>query len=369
MDYKRNFSDHSAVSDTVLSPRFLMVIARQITQEVSGGERKRVDLISGGLFVDEDLSRKVFLPTLDEALTRMEEHGLKLAHYTSFETAKLIIDGRAVWMRDARFMNDVGEIQHGIVAMDAFLADDGNQARIAHILTPFSPDLPQALQNVWAHFRNKIFNEVYITCFSEHWPEEDTFGRLSMWRAYCAKPDGVAIVMNTAAFRLKSNALNAYASPVFYGTSADFAAKLHDILSNIEREAEAVATLGPKGILDHLAIALLFGAVCLKHPGFYEEEEWRVIHMPSIDIPNRLKRINLPGPPAQTVYAIPLEDFPPAGLVGIEPDALIAQVIIGPSDRAGKIGNEMEKSLTAQGVQNARDRIFVTGIPLRVADH
>lgn len=300
---------------------------------------------------------------MNDALVRIDEKGVKLAHYTSFEVAKLIVQGRSVWMRNARNMNDVGEIAHGIEAMDQFMAAPGNKARIEEVLSPFAPTLPAQLESVWQHLRNVVATEVYICCFSEHLPAEDPYGRLSMWRAYCAKPDGVAFVLDPAAFRLKSNALNAYSSPVFYGDAAAFAVKLHEVLDNIQREANALAEVGPMAILSSLAMALLFGAVCLKHPGFAEEQEWRIIHMPSIVLPSRLRKRDMDG---ETVFEIPLEDYEPAGLVGIEPDALIHKIIIGPSLRAELIEDELEGLLTAQGVTEARDRIFRSGIPLRV---
>jgi hypothetical protein len=91
-----------------------------------------------------------------------------------------------------------------------------------------------------------------------------------MWRGYCGNPDGVALVLNTEAFRLETNGLNAYSSPVFYGTVGEFHAKFRDILHNIEAHAEELRTFGPHNVLAGVIMAMIFGAVCLKHPGFSE---------------------------------------------------------------------------------------------------
>jgi hypothetical protein len=320
-----------------------------------------------GRTLDEGLMRRVFLPTLDGAVDRIDRHQLKLAHYTSFEVAKLIITNHAVWMRNARMMNDVGEIEYGLAATDAVMADPAVKDRIREVLNPFNTVLAPQFESYWAHMRNNVANEVYISCFSEHWPEEDPLGRLSMWRAYCAKPDGVAIVLNTEPFRLKSNALNAYSSPVYYGRVVDFKARFLQMLGNVDREHVAVSTLGHEAILSSLLMALLFGTVCLKHPGFAEEKEWRVVHMPNIRIPSLLRRTDVAGPPPQTVYEILLQDAPDQGLIGLEPDALVDKIIIGPSNRAGLIRQELEELMTVAGMKGAAARIVDSGMPLRVA--
>ena len=214
--------------------------------------------------------------------------------------------------------------------------------------------------------KTNVVKDVFISCMSEHWPSEDPFGRLSMWRAY-GDPDGVCLVMNVEAFRLESNALNAYSSPVFYGDAAQFSDRLKAVLTNVGDSATLLkSSMTSELVLNSLVIAFLFGAVCLKHPGFAEEQEWRVIHMPYIRQPSLLRRLDLQGPPAQTIFEILLEDAPDQGLVGLTPDALIHRVIIGPSNHSGAIAQEITDLLTAQGVVDAGARIVQSGIPLRV---
>lgn len=299
-----------------------------------------------------------------EALQRIEQNKLKLAHYTRFDIAKQIIAGRSVWMRNARMMNDIGEVEYGIAAMDRALAEHRDYMTAA--LGAIDSALPHQLEAAWGHLRSHVVKEVFISCFSEHWPKEDPYGRLSMWRGY-GSPDGVALVLNFEAFRLESNALNAYSSPVFYGELHEFSQRFKAVLTNVADNAAALkASMSPQMVLQTLAMALLFGAVCLKHPGFSEEKEWRVIHMPNIQQPTLLKRKSFAGPPVQTVYAIPLEDSPEQGLVGITPDALIHKVIIGPSNRPDEIADELAQMLAAQGVVDPAARIIKSGIPLRV---
>jgi hypothetical protein len=314
--------------------------------------------------VDKHKLTSIFLPTLAEALERIDANSLKLAHYTRFDVAKLILNNRSVWMRNARMMNDIGEIDYGISAMDYALAEHGDLLNKA--VSAIDPGMPSALRGLWNYMRMNVVKDVFISCMSEHWPTEDPYGRLSMWRAY-GDPDGVCLVLNVEPFRLESNALNAYSSPVFYGEPAQFSDRLKTVLTNVGDSATLLkSSMTNEMILSSLGMAFLFGAVCLKHPGFAEEQEWRVIHMPNILQPSLLRRRDLKGPPAQTIFEILLEDAPSQGLVGLTPDALIHRVIIGPSNHSGAIAQEMSDLLRAQGVRDADTRIVQSGIPLRV---
>lgn len=291
----------------------------------------------------------------------MDREGLKLAYYTRYETAIQIIEGRAIWMRNTRHMNDVGEIQHGIDAVDAFFAKTENQRRMHAAL---GSALASAVSAFWLNTKHKLIGEIYITCVSQHWPSEDEYGRLSMWRGYCNQPDGVALVLNVEPFRLQTNEFNAYSSPVLYGHAADFEAQALQVLANIEQER---AHLGSdQDVLGSLAMAFLFGAVCLKHPGFAEEQEWRVIHMPTvIPIQSRLRRRDGMLDPSQTIFEIPLENDAAAGLVGLAPGEIIERIIVGPSNRTGDIRAGLEAALADAGVADPSGIISVSGIPLR----
>lgn len=314
--------------------------------------------------MDNRTITEIFLPTLKEALDRVEANDLKLAHYTRFETAKLIISGRSVWMRNSSVMNDTGEITHGIEAVDYALLK--HRQLTQEILYRFYAGLPVQLDNRWQHLRNHVIKEIFISCFSEHWPYETPQGRLSMWREY-GKPDGVALVLNIEPFRLETNALNAYASPVYYGDKYALANKYEEILLNVEKfSRELKEFASPSQILEYLSMAILFGAVCLKHPIFKEEQEWRVVHMPNIHIPSLLRRRVLSNSNSEVIYEIPLEDCPAKGLIGLTPDAILHKLLVGPSKNSQNIIDEMVHVLSSQGVRDPELRIMEARIPLRV---
>jgi hypothetical protein len=320
--------------------------------------------------MDKDLLRSIFLPTLDEAIKRMDKENLKLAHYTSFEVALSIIENEAVWMRDVSHMNDIGEVRYGIQAVDAFIAETSDRSLLKSTLDTVYEGLGSQVVPLWQMMKASIATSVYITCFSEHTPGKEDFGRLSMWRAYCCKPDGVALVLNTEAFRLETNALNAYSSPVFYGTTGQFHTKVREVLAAIRDNSDTIrSSLNQQEVLSHVIMTILFGALCLKHPGFEEEREWRIIHISLMPLPTLLRKrqADVRGR-EETIYEIPLKDEPERGLVGIEIKDLLNHIVIGPSNRTDVIRTSLVEALARKGVTDAVSRIVASEIPLRVED-
>lgn len=112
--------------------------------------------------------------------------------------------------------------------------------------------------------------------------------------------------------------------------------------------------------------ALHFAILSLKHPGFREEREWRVIHSPSLMPSPRIRydieTIN--GVP-QRVYKLPLMNFPEEGLIGATLPELIEEIIIGPTATPWPIYEALASKLEAKGMQDAWRRVRISNIPLR----
>lgn len=207
--------------------------------------------------------------------------------------------------------------------------------------------------------------EAFITCFSEHDDDEDDHGRLSMWRAYGA-PTGVAMVMNPDVFHSSTDALAAYTSPVAYLSKEDFLVEFQRKTTLINQNSEWLVDRGRQRFLNYLFSMFKYALLCTKHPGFSEEREWRVIYVPkeekSTRIVDTIKTIT--GFP-QSVCEIPLEDVPEENLIGASIPKLLDRLIVGPSEYAHEISSTLIKLLDAAGVENASERVRVSGIPLR----
>jgi hypothetical protein len=104
----------------------------------------------------------------------------------------------------------------------------------------------------------------------------------------------------------------------------------------------------------------------LKHEGFSEEREWRVIHapnrMPSDNLESSIETIA--GVP-QRIYKIPLRSDPSAGLTGLDLDQLIDRIIIGPTQFPWVMFEAFSSALTDAGVKNSASRIAISQIPVR----
>lgn len=125
--------------------------------------------------------------------------------------------------------------------------------------------------------------QLFVTCFSEHSVKNDANGKLSMWRGY-GKNGGVAFVLNKEIFCSDFSALETiYTTPVEYLDEKGFRNKIHEFIISVESsksELEKAIQSGEvnKIILDNwISEVLIYALISIKHPGFSEEKEWRVI--------------------------------------------------------------------------------------------
>ena len=317
----------------------------------------------------EDQLKEIFFPYAVGQMKRLMESNGRFVHYTSAENAIKIINSRQVWMRSARSMNDYMEVEHGFEYLLDFFRGENNKNRIAFYKACDACHQGVAEQAIkrFDEYIDAIRYNTYLSCFSEHDDEEDTIGRLSMWRAYGRPSVGVAVVLKSAPFMLKSNALNIFSSPVSYLSRAKFHENLVGIIRRVDQESELLKSIDPVAILGSIFSMLLFAATCSKHPGFKEEREWRVIANPKIFPAERLvmEVETITGVP-QLVLKVPLQDVPDQGLVGIEIPSFVDRIIIGPPDFPLPIFDAFVAALDAAGVKNPAAKVVISNIPLRV---
>lgn len=321
---------------------------------------------------------KIFFPRAIQELTRARENNVRFAHYTSADTALKILQSGEIFLRNSSLMNDFSEIRHGWrCLLSAYNSPLGK--RLQMVLREIQPDLPEILQGNFNSQILEVTNETYLCSLSEHGDplgddHEDKFGRLSMWRAYAPK-DGVAFVMKNTPFLGESFALGAFTSPVVYAMPDEFQPAFEEIVVGIEANIGTLTPLGGQVVHDSLMNAFRAAVQSTKHPSFKEEREWRVLYSPSLLrsagalTDEQMRRIpctvrSLGGVP-QHVYAIPFVDYPDEGFVGATLPELIDRVLIGPSQDSFAIWQAFVAELTRLNVQNAEDKVFVTGVPLR----
>lgn len=325
---------------------------------------------------------KIFLPHALRQMTRVRENNIRFAHYTSADTALKILRSQRMLLRNSSLMNDFSEIHHGLECLEnAYNSPLGD--RLNEALRAVQDNLPEVLQR---NFRAQILgfsNETYLMSVSEHGDggsdergegHENSFGRLSMWRAYAPK-DGVAFIMKNQPFLCESNALNAFSSPVVYAMPNEFQYSFEEVVIAIEDNIETIKKYGGEIVHQLLLTAFRFSVQSTKHPSFKEERGWRVIYSPSIlhregglndrqmaRIPTEIMSI---GGVPQRVFAIPFVDYPDEGFVGATAPALIDRILVGPSRDSRAIQHALIAELMLINVAEPESKVVITGVPLR----
>lgn len=323
---------------------------------------------------DELKLAKMVMPYAIEQQMRMREQGGKFVHYTSAEAGLLILRGNSILLRNSTLMNDFSEVAYGMDCLSSAYGGPVGE-RLKAVMRAVQPDLPEIFENNYNAAIGDIRQETYLLSISEHGGEwEDRFGRLSMWRAYAAR-NGIAFVFKNTPFLADTNALQAFTSPVMYATPETFEAHVEDIVGGLEANSETLQKLGGQWLHDTLQMAFVFAIQSTKHPSFQEEREWRVIYSPTTlfkagglttqqleRVPTEIMCLNSVP---QRVFRIPFRDYPDEGFEGATVPALLDRVLIGPSLDAHAIAQAFIAELGSLGVENAGEKVMITGIPLR----
>jgi hypothetical protein len=214
------------------------------------------------------------------------EHSVHLAHYTSLDVLEKIMQTNEIWFSNPLFMNDHQEMR--FVLFEAFkviteLQNDKDALSLAGGMQNFTK-ISSAFHNAFQNFDINHALDVYVFCLSKYDSVNQRDGLLSMWRGYGANGEGAALVFNTAFVTLvpgspllivevqyaNDSERRAWLHKAFYQVLSMFAG--HDITE------QNLSVIG----FNLFQLALVF-SLSSKHPGFREEQEWRVIYLPDRD--------------------------------------------------------------------------------------
>lgn len=286
----------------------------------------------------------------------------KFAYYTSAATAVDVLKNGEIWLRNSTLMNDFSEISYGGNLVDLTLYQDlGARFREA-VEGTFSGTIEQVHQ-LYQDWKYDWLTETYLACVSKHHLDEDDNGRLSMWRAY----GNIAIVVKNTPFAAQTDALGVNSLPVLYQGVKEFTDYLEIITKNILVERAYFLAAGQQQLVSLIHHFFFRTAVATKHPGFSEEQEWRIFCRPrEFHNPIVESRVVVIGSVPQVIYALPLRDDPPNGLFGASVAELVDKIIIGPTAHPYPIYRALLDILARQGVTDPATRVVVSEIPLRV---
>ncbi len=313
---------------------------------------------------DQDQLTHIFLPYLQEEKRKVMEAGCRFVYYTTAETATKILQSRQIWLRNTAVMNDYSEVQYGFRCLkEAYDTEPGESFRAA--LDTCFQGLAHEVTHLFNGWLPIIFENTYVTCVSQHLPIEDQHGRLSMWRAYgCGT--GIALVINGAVMFSNTQALQLFTSPVLYEQPITVKERLSSIAKNISNDVGFLRTVGRENVKSAVFNMFLFGILCTKHQGFFEEQEWRAIASPQIyPTPHCTSAIEVIRGTPQRVLKLDLKNHAGQGLVGLAIPELVDRIIVGPCQFPAIIRSAFIELLQEAGIPNASKKIEVSGIPLR----
>ncbi|MFD2263475.1 DUF2971 domain-containing protein [Lacibacterium aquatile] len=314
----------------------------------------------------------IFTPSEMEQRIRVATQGQRFVHYCSAEVAVSIIEKGIVWLRDAMLMNDYMEFDHGHDCLTHFWNGEGGKhsEALKAVLESFHAGITDELAKDFDAWTPVFRNETFIACMSEHLPDEDDIGRLSMWRAYGGNT-GVALVLNNTPFMQFTDAIPAYSFPVDYFYRHQVCEKWAGLTDRLVTNRNLIASLSREELKNWLRSSMRTTSLCTKHPGFAEEREWRVVFTPRYDDADGVKKerltpeiVVLNGVP-QTIYKLGLKNYPDEGLFGATIPELIHRVIIGPTEFGFAIRRSLVSKLKDAGMADAASRVVISHIPLR----
>ena len=315
--------------------------------------------------VDQLKLAEIFTPTARKRRQQLDDEGMRIAHYTTAESAYKILDSQSLWMRNALNMDDFREIQHGHDLLLEYFSDPSKHKWLMEILNRCCGEAGKTAIDIFGRHYQDLKRFTYITCFSQHEKEHDAHGRLSMWRAFGKGSAGIAIVLNPPRRDIAAP-LQAFLVPVMYFTKTDLWNELDSIFNNIAANETLLKDVPQDQIYKWVFTMLVALVTSLKHQGFEEEKEWRLLHVPKTYPSEFVPESNqVIGGVPQLIRKIDLKNNPENGIEGISIRELVERVIIGPTQFGGAIFDSISKLLANAGVQNAEQKVFFSNIPIR----
>jgi hypothetical protein len=308
----------------------------------------------------------IFMPKARAQRDAFFENNKRFVHYTSADAALKIIASKRLWMRNTTCMSDYREVQHGFDILQAFFSDKSKEEKFIAALDSCSNGVAREAIALFSQWWHDTRFHTYISSISEHNDDEDLHGRLSMWRAFGGHAARVAIVLRVPFYSAGAGSLNIMFSPVAYLTKQLAHCEIDRVIQNIDANADFIRVVDRQIILNCVFNMLVSAVCCLKHEGFHEECEWRVIYAPNRR-PSAFMEFSTEviGGIPQIVYKLPLDESASPALADLDLSRIFDRLIVGPSPYAGAIYQAFVAALTNAGVSDAASKVVISGIPIR----
>ena len=211
----------------------------------------------------------------------------RFVHYTRAEAALKIIKKKRLWLRNTTAMVDFREVEHGFdLLAKLFHGGDNRKQFLATFDEIYSGAALEAITKFDAMWQRPDFGvrgHTYIASVSVHDPSEDSYGRLSMWRAFGTDAAArVAFVFRVPPLSGAAEFLQCIFSPVAYLNEERAHQIIEEVLTNVAQGQEFLRTVPYEQIVNLIYFTFALAAVCVKHEAFKEEQEWRIVYLPGL---------------------------------------------------------------------------------------
>jgi hypothetical protein len=203
-----------------------------------------------------------------------------LFHYTGAPAIRGILQSDSIWASGAQYMNDWMEVVYGYDIIMNRLRELVEKRKLARRSRSVFKDVLRLMESP-----DSPFIDAYFAAFCEKG------NLLSQWRAY-AGTQGFAIefhplvVKGGLTLTTKAPARNLRLAKVEYDPARqqeNFRGLIEELTDNIEQAKVGSHTeTAPSVLVEFTRMVLSSWAATVKHPGFAEEQEWRVIFQPLI---------------------------------------------------------------------------------------
>lgn len=312
--------------------------------------------------MNEELLYEVFLPDLLKDKNEFYCSVNDLAYYTRASTLFSILDNKEVWLRSTMCMNDYQEIRYtGDYIIRNFQHNNTIYNRFIRVLGEIIPVKITDLQDFFANKLESIvgglYVHTYIMCFTEHDDEIFPDGNLQMFNSY-GRGHGACLIFDKN--KLKELDLPIY--KVHYSNKRNIDEKIIQLLNRLEEKAEELRGIDVKMIINYLQLFFINLIATTKHPGFRQENEWRLI------INDKLLRYDENFTNAKNEKVRCVNDIPQIiktlKLDGYE--NLLKKIILEPRYTMTAEALAISKMLKASwNIDNPADIIRVSEIPIR----
>jgi len=222
-----------------------------------------------------------------------------LYHYTSTTGLIGILESRALWASELRYLNDSAELSHGY----RLIVDE---VRAKRIRSSESSEVLGQLER-WLDLRSRFGPMVFVAAFT------GSGNLLSQWRAYCPPAGGVSFGLAATHLQDVCQASEFSLARCVY-TAVEQSDLVRKLVQEVVLAAEATGPnpLAPKDESFHstfleLEESIMRVCAVLKHSAFREEAEWRAVSKAFSDFVRREgARINYRAGRSMLVPYIPL---------------------------------------------------------------